>query len=86
MPVGNTPRNKRSQSPKHSTGSQLNASWLCCLLEDCPTHHHRQSVELTCVASDAPKEPEYVELVPLTHLVAYQRKTTTGEILCCYGE
>lgn len=43
-----------------------------------------QSVELTCVVSDAPKEPEYVELVPLTHLVAYQRKTTTGEILCCY--
>lgn len=61
------------------------ASCICCQLEDCPTSSLTgQSVELTCVVSDAPKEPEYVELVPLTHLVAYQRKTTTGEILCCY--
>lgn len=61
------------------------ATPLCCHLEDAPLSVLKgQSVEIACVVSDAPKKPEYIELVPVGHTVAYQQKTSTGEIICCY--
>ena len=40
------------------------------------------------LTSDVPEtEPEqlpYVELIPVSHCVAYQRRSTDGEIICCY--
>lgn len=62
------------------------ASPLACQLEDAPSAALTgQSVEIACLkVSDAPKEPDYIELVPLNHLVAYQRKTSTNEIICYY--
>jgi hypothetical protein len=42
-----------------------------------------QSIEIACIMSDAPQPQPYVELIPVSHLVAYQRKLD-GEIICCY--
>ena len=72
-------------SPWASPLASSLASTLACQLEDAPSAALTgQAVDLACVVSDAPKEPDYIELVPLNHLVAYQRKTSTGEIICCY--
>ena len=42
-----------------------------------------QSVDMASVVSDAPEEMPYIDLIPVTHLVAYQRRQD-GEIICCY--
>ncbi len=71
-------------SPLTSPLASLLASSLCCQLEDAPSAALTgQAVEIACVVSDAPQPQPYVELVPVSHLVAYQRRED-GEIICCY--
>lgn len=36
------------------------------------------------VLQPEPEQLPYVELIPVTHLVAYQRREYDGEIICCY--
>ena len=57
--------------------SPLTSAFACSILEDAP----RAALEvIPAVAESKP----YVELVPVSHSVAYQHRTTSREIICAY--
>jgi hypothetical protein len=79
---GNGGGNNPEPEPQPDLSGGLAA--LPCALEDDKSEVLKgQAVEIACVLSDAPREAEYVELVPASHCVAYQRKHD-GTIVCAY--
>lgn len=56
----------------------LSSAFACSIIEDAP----RATLETMPTVADETRP--YIELVPVSHSVAYQRRTSDGEIICAY--